>query len=26
LVEHLPDGKTIRRSFAKGWAARLFSR
>jgi hypothetical protein len=26
LVVHLPDGKTIRRNFAKGWAARLFSR
>lgn len=26
LVVRLPDGKTIRRNFAKGWAARLFSR
>jgi hypothetical protein len=26
LVVHLPDGKTIRRILAKGWAARLFSR
>ncbi|SED17579.1 hypothetical protein SAMN05444164_3960 [Bradyrhizobium erythrophlei] len=26
LVVHLPDGKTIRMNFAKGWVARLFSR
>jgi hypothetical protein len=26
LVVHLPDGKTIRRNFAKGWATRLFAR
>jgi hypothetical protein len=26
LIVHLPDGKTIRRNFAKGWAAKLFSR
>ena len=26
LVVHLPDGKTIRRHFASGWVARLFSR
>jgi hypothetical protein len=26
LVVHLPDGRTTRKSFAKGWAARLFGR
>ena len=26
LVVHLPDGRTSRKSFAKGWAARLFGR
>jgi hypothetical protein len=26
LVVHLPDGRTRRTSFKKGWAARLFSR
>jgi len=26
LVVHLPDGKTIRRNFARGWMARFFSR
>jgi hypothetical protein len=26
LVVHLPDGKTIRRNFAKGWPTRLFAR
>jgi hypothetical protein len=26
LVVHLPDGRTSRTSFKKGWAARLFSR
>jgi hypothetical protein len=26
LVVHLPDGRTSRKSFAKGWAARLFRR
>jgi hypothetical protein len=25
LVIHLPDGRTIRKSFAKGWLARWFS-
>jgi hypothetical protein len=24
LVIHLPDGRTSRKSFKKGWAARLF--
>jgi hypothetical protein len=24
LVIHLPDGRTTRKSFAKGWLARLF--
>ena len=26
LVVHLPDGRTSRKNFAKGWAARLFRR
>jgi hypothetical protein len=26
LVVHLPDGRTIRKSFAKGWLARLLGR
>ena len=26
VVVHLPDGRTINRSFAKGWLARLFSK
>jgi hypothetical protein len=26
LIIHLPDGRTVRRSFAKGWIARLFGR
>ena len=26
LVIHLPDGRTSRQSFAKGWLARLFRR
>jgi hypothetical protein len=26
LVIHLPDGRTSRKNFAKGWAARLFGR
>jgi len=26
LVIHLPDGRATRKSFAKGWAARLFGR
>jgi hypothetical protein len=26
LVVHLPDGRTSRKSFATGWAARLFRR
>ncbi|MEA2996818.1 MAG: hypothetical protein QOG74_2367 [Alphaproteobacteria bacterium] len=26
LVIHLPDGRTNRRSFKKGWFARLFGR
>ena len=26
LVVHLPDGRTSRKSFAKGWMARLFGR
>jgi len=26
LVVHLPDGRTSRQSFAKGWLARLFRR
>ncbi|WP_083514417.1 DUF2188 domain-containing protein [Bradyrhizobium sp. DASA03076] len=24
LVVHLPDGRTIRKSFAKGWLSKLF--
>jgi hypothetical protein len=26
LVVHLPDGRTSRKSFKKGWAAKLFGR
>jgi Uncharacterized protein conserved in bacteria (DUF2188) len=26
LVVHLPDGRTRRKSFKKGWAAKLFGR
>ena len=26
LVVHLPDGRTSRKNFAKGWGARLFRR